>query len=231
LANASRRAYNNSNDLFINIFKDFLESTKKEKVISALKDDEELRKEFSSWVKEFEKEPEGKEKYENYLNSFKDKDILDDNNIYLSNLFSQLILLYFHCELSFPNVDVEFNSEEIFNYENMIDFINKGNNRKVNFVILPSLISNDYYLENGKFWVFTYKKDKFKFDKNDLKFEDLVDKQEKYNANYPNNNLPNSQTNNYLLRNKAKNSSNGNTNYNPKEKEMKYYIYKKKFYK
>ena len=91
-------------------------------------------------------------------------------------LFSQLTLLYFHCELSFPNVDVDFNSEIKFNHEKMIDFINKGNKKEVNFVILPSLFSNDNYLENGKSWVFTYKKKTLKFDKDDLKFENLDDK-------------------------------------------------------
>ena len=230
VAKASRRAYNNSNDLFINIFKDFSESTKEKKTISALKDNEEFRKEFSSWVKKYEKEPKGKEKYKSYLNSFKDKgkDLLDDNNIYLSTLFSQLITLYFHCELSLPIVDVNFNSEELFNHENMIDFINKGNNRKVDFIILPSLFSNSNYLENGKFWVFTYKKDTFKFGR--LDFENLVNKQDKYNANYVNNNLQNSQTNNKdtnLLRKKTNNSNNRNTIYNPKENEMKNYKYKR----
>ena len=64
----------------------------------------------------------------------------------------------------------------------MIDFINKGNNRKVNFVILPSLFSNGNYLENGKYWVFTYKKDTFKFDEQrQLNFEFIVDRKKKFN--------------------------------------------------
>ena len=46
----------------------------------------------------------------------------------------------------------------------MIDFINRGKNRKVNFIILPSLFSNGNYLQNGKSWVFTYYKNTFKFD-------------------------------------------------------------------
>ena len=46
----------------------------------------------------------------------------------------------------------------------MIDFINRGKNRKVNFVILPSLIANGYFLENGKSWVFTFYKNTFKFE-------------------------------------------------------------------
>ena len=60
----------------------------------------------------------------------------------------------------------------------MLDLINKGNNRKVNFLILPSLLSNDKYLENGKSWVFTYKRNTFKFDR--LGFQNLLNKYEKY---------------------------------------------------
>ena len=199
VANVSRRAFNKSNDLFINMFKEFSKFTKEEKNISTLKNDEQLRKEFSSWIKEYEKEQVGKEKYEYFFNSFKDKDnkdIFGDNIIYLSTLFSQLIILYFHCELSFPIVDVYFNlnSQILFNHEKMIDFINKGNNRKVDFIVLPSLVSNGNYLENGKFWVYTYNKDTFKFGK--LGFENLVNKHKKYKANYSKNNLQNSQTNN-----------------------------------
>ena len=225
VAHASRRAYNNSYQLFINMFKEFSKIIEEEKDISTLKNDEQLRKEFSSWLKEYEKTPEGKKKYENYFNLFKAKGRYAKED-YISSLRSQLTRLYFHCELSFPIVDVDFNlnSEIIFNHEKMIDFINKGNNRKVNFIILPSLFSNGNYLENGKFWVFTYKKDTFKFGK--LRFENLVNKQEKYNANYSNNSIPNSQYNNRdinSLRKQTNYSSNSNTNYYPREREVKYY--------
>ena len=81
--------------------------------------DENSKKEFSSWVKKFEKE-NGNKEYLNILNQIK--------------LFE------------------------------MIDFINRGKNRKVNFIILPSLFSNGNYLQNGKSWVFTYYKNTFKFD-------------------------------------------------------------------
>ena len=196
VAKVSRRAYNKSNDLFINMFKEFSNCSEEEKDISTLKNDEQLRKEFSSWVKQYEKEHQGKEKYEYFFNSFKDKDIFDNNIIYLSTLFSQLITLYFHCELSFPVVNAYYNlnSKILFNHEKMIDFINKGNNRKVDFIILPSLVSNGNYLENGKFWVYTYNKDTFRFGK--LNFENLVNKHKKYNVNYSKNNLQNSQDNN-----------------------------------
>jgi len=197
----SRSAYNFSNVLFINMFNEFSKFNQKEKNISTLKYDEELRKEFSSWVKQYEKGTQGKQKYKNYFNSFKCKENYDKED-YISALYSQLTILYFHCELSFPIVGVDFhlNSEESFNHEKMIDFINKGNNRKVNFVILPSLFSNGNFLEYGKFWVFTYKKDTFKFDK--LRFENLVNKQEKYNSNYSKNNC--CKSNIYYNSNKSK---------------------------
>ena len=74
-----------------------------------------------------EKEPEGKKKYENYFNSFKGKGryVKED---YIFALFSQLTILYFHWDLSFPIVDVDFylNLEESFNPKKMADFINKG---------------------------------------------------------------------------------------------------------
>ena len=225
VANVSRRAYNNSNELFIKIFEEFSKSIEKIKAISDLKNDEQFRKEFSSWVKEYEKKSEGKQKYKDYFNSFKGKGNYAKES-YIPELHSQLTILYFHCELSFPIVDVNFdlNSEIIFNHEKMIDFINKGNNRKVDFLILPSLFSNGNYLENGKFWVFTFKKGTFKFGK--LTFENLVDKQEKYNAIYSKNNLPTSGTSNRefnLPRKQTNNSINSNKNSNLIERKIKYY--------
>ena len=62
----------------------------------------------------------------------------------------------------------------------MIDFINRGKNRKVNFIILPSLFSNGIYLQNGKFWVFTYLKNTFQFPNEvNAYFDDLLKKEKK----------------------------------------------------
>ena len=72
--------------------------------------------------------------------------------------------MYFHCDISFPSVEINFTKKDDFNSEIMIDFINRGKNRKVNFIILPSLFSNGNYLQNGKFWVFTYFKNTFRFE-------------------------------------------------------------------
>ena len=185
IAHISRRAYNNSNELLKNMFDEFIKNKIKEKKSYSLIYDEQFKKEFSSWIKEYEKKPEGKQYYENYFKSFKNN---SKQEVYTHALFSQLTILYFHCELSFPIVEINFNdikSGESFNHEKMIDFINKGNNRKVNFVILPSLFSNNNYLENGKSWVFTYKEDTFKFGQ--INFEDLIDKKKKLNIIFSNN--------------------------------------------
>ena len=125
--------------------------------------DEISKKEFSNWVKKFEKE-NGNKEYLNILNQIK---IFENNNInqkYLEKLFYDLTIMYFHCDLSFPSIQINFKKENDFISEKMIDFINRGKNRKVNFVILPSLFSNGNYLQNGKSWVFTYYKNTFKFD-------------------------------------------------------------------
>ena len=102
------------------------------------------------------------------------EDVLNKENIfekeentkeqqYLFQLYHELALMYFHCHISFPLVEIDFNKEENFNSDKMIDFINRGKNRKVNFVILPSLISNGNFLQNGKYWVFTFTNNTFKF--------------------------------------------------------------------
>ena len=158
------------------MFKEILKFREEEKNISSLKYDDHLRKNFSSWVKQYEKSPKRKKKYENYFNSFKGKGRFSEED-YISMLLSLLTKLYFHCELSFPIVDVDFNTETLFNHEKMIDLFTTGI-RKVDFIILPSLFSIGIYLENEKSWVLTYQSETFKFGK--LTFEDLVNKQEKY---------------------------------------------------
>ena len=238
IANDSRRAYNSSEKLFKKMFDEFLKTLYEKKAISNLKNDEQFKKEFSSWVKKYEKTLEGKKKYEKY---FKDEGILYKNEN-ISTLFPQLTKLYFHCELSFPIVEIgfdDFKQGMPFNHETMIDFINKGINRKVNFVILPSLFSNGNFLENGKNWVFTFKTDTFYF--SELKFEKLIDKMEKYNLNYPKNKLPISKINNKnndllskaIINPKRSSISRGlptNTNYTSIEKLKKEYKHYKNNY-
>ena len=189
IAIISRKAYNTSDELFIKMFEGFSKFTEEKNNISNLENDEQLKKEFSSWVKEYEKTSEEKQKYEKIFNEFKGKGQFAKQE-YTQILFSQLTILYFHCKLSLPIVDVNFNDIESgvsFNHEKMIDFINKGNNRKVNFVILPSLFSNGNYLENGKYWVFTYKNNTFHFSDSKLNFENIDDKKDIFYQNYTQN--------------------------------------------
>ena len=133
-------------------------------------DNEKSRKEISSWVKLLEKE-KGKKEYENIIGKVKlfGNSKNDDEQKYLTKLFYDLTIMYFHCDLAFPLVSIDFKKEEKFNSDKMIDFINTGNDRKVNFIILPSLFSNGNYIENGKSWVFTYHKDTFKFEDSIIK--------------------------------------------------------------
>ena len=85
VANAARRAYNNSNELFINMFKEFLKFREEEKNISSLKNDEHLRKKIYSLVKQYEKSPEGKKKMKIILIHLKVKD----------NMLKKIIFLYY----------------------------------------------------------------------------------------------------------------------------------------
>ena len=97
--------------------------------------------------------------------------------------------MYFHCHISFPLVEIDLNKEENFNSDKNIDFINRGKNLKVKFVILPGLISNSNFLQNGKCWVFTFTENTFKFKDtmNDI-LNGILEKS-KYDIYYMNNNL------------------------------------------
>ena len=128
-------------------------------------ENENSQKEFSSWVKDLEKETNKKE-YEKILNQINILEKIDykQNKKFLLKLFYDLTIMYFHCFLAFPSVKINFEKKDDFISDKMIDFINRGKNRKVNFIILPALISNGNFLQNGKSWVFTYTKTSFKFD-------------------------------------------------------------------
>ena len=135
--------------------------------ISKSTEKENFLKEISSWVKKLEKEKNKKE-YENFLNQINIYEAIDNknNSKFFNKIFNDLTIMYFHCQMSFPSVEINFDKNDDFISDKMIDFINRGKKRKVNFIILPSLISNGNYLQNGKSWVFTYTKTSFKFDDN-----------------------------------------------------------------
>ena len=145
------------------------------------KNDEKYKKEFSQWIKNLEKK-QGKKEYDFYLNQLKsyEKELKADDREYLKKLLYDLIIMYFHCDISFPFVKIDFTKKDDFDPEIMIDFINRGKNRKVNFIILPSLFSNGIYLQNGKFWVFTYLKNTFRFPNEvNAYFDDLLKEEKK----------------------------------------------------
>ena len=167
VARTSRISYNVAKNIYKSMEEKFNEY-KKNKISL---EDENSKKEFSSWIKRIEKENEIKEKnkFKEYEKILKlEKQIEKEENIkikeYLLNLYRNLTIMYFHCFIAFPLVEINFKCEGDFKSEKMIDFINRGKNRKVNFVILPSLISNNNYLQNGKSWVFTFSKNTFKFE-------------------------------------------------------------------
>ena len=159
VAEISRKSYSESTKLFKSLLEKY-NLTERKKNIEL--DKEQDKKEFSSWVKKNEK----------YNNLQEDKSKVKENKKanFLSDLSSKLKIMYLHCELSFPYVEISFEKEENFNSEKMIDFINRGHNRKVNFVILPSLFSNGNFLQNGKSWVFTYNNNTFKFGESEIDF-------------------------------------------------------------
>ena len=95
IANDSRRAYNSSEKLFKKMFDEFSKTLYEKKAISNLKNDEQFKKEFSSWVKKYEKTLEGKKKYEKY---FKDEGILyknENTSPYFLNLQNYIFIVNF----------------------------------------------------------------------------------------------------------------------------------------
>ena len=93
------------------------------------------------------------------------KDIMEhipkDHKDFFKKLYYDLFKLYSICDLSFPPIMINFNLENVdyFDHRKMIDFLSIKGNKKPNFAFLPSLYSNENYLENGKQWVFAYKID------------------------------------------------------------------------
>lgn len=97
--------------------------------------------------------------YKECIKSIKEQKDLN----YMKKLGINLFELYFQSQLSFPQVEVIFLKEEETNFDSKrtIDFFdNRIGIKKVNFEYLPSFYSNGSFLENGKHWVYTYRKNK-----------------------------------------------------------------------
>ena len=120
------------------------------------------RKLFSIWLK-------NKEKYDKYLyNDYLNKKIpiitSKDENAYLKGLYNKLVILYLHCHLCSPPIEIKFKVEDKqFDEDTMLDFYNNGKG-EFQFVYLPSLFTNDDFLgKNSKFWVYFGKNDEYRF--------------------------------------------------------------------
>lgn len=152
-ANISRSAFNESNIHLKKVFNDFKNNQKETTIISSK---EHFKKIFSSWVKK-------NNIIENIINNHNiDFNYIEDQSDkkkmkYFYKLYNDLLTLYFQCAITFPSIEIDFNTQNNFESNIMIDYLNKGSkNKKVNFVIFPSLYSNGKFLDNGKKWVFTY---------------------------------------------------------------------------
>ena len=187
IAYISRLSLKESNKYLQLLYHKYNEENKKTKDIGAtIMTLDQFKKEFSSWVKQND------DKVDCILNDYLNKIDLSfihktkdkETKNYFLKLFKDLIILYYQCELSIPKVELSFDVDEknIFDGKKMIDILNKGNDRNVNFVFFPSLYSNGAYIQNGKQWVFTYiknsKKHTFCFDK--LNFGVTVDEKNKF---------------------------------------------------
>ena len=185
VANISRKSYNDSNkflQLLYNKFKNV--ESNYETIISSL---EQFKIEFSSWIKN--KNQLVDNSLENFIKNTNINEYLNEQKeektkIYLEKLYKDLLLLFFKCELSFPSITINFKKEEEFNFTKMKDLAdNKGKGeKKINFVVFPSLISNGEFLQKGKQYVFTYFDDEknktFYFE--NINLEPLIEENKKF---------------------------------------------------
>ena len=172
VANISRNAFNISNEYLKENYKEFEKEQKEPPIISSI---EQFKKNFSIWTKKNNilENLSNNLKKNNYNYNIIDEEIDKKKKKYFNKLYNDLLILYFQCAITFPSIEIDFNSQNNFDSSKMIDYLNKGSkNKKVNFVFFPSLYSNGKYLENGKKWVFTYfddyKKKTFYFTKPNL---------------------------------------------------------------
>ena len=165
IANLSRYTYNLSNNFLKTSFTEFEKKNKgKEFIISS---PDEIKIQFYLWFKNSKNQSLIKSWQDQYASTlYKEcinliKETKDLN--FMKKLGINLFELYFQSQLSFPPVEVIFLKEDETNFDSkrMIDFFdNRIGIKKVNFEYLPSFYSNGSFLENGKHWVYTYRKNK-----------------------------------------------------------------------
>ena len=183
VSNISRKSFNDSN-LFLKLLYSDFESSKdiNETIISSL---DEFKLQFSSWVKNNDNLIKDKfDSFLNYVNIYSITEGKEEKTKnYLIELYKELLLFYFHCELSFPSIKVDFDHNSIFDSNKMEDYPHNKGKRKVNFIYFPSLFSNGYYLKNGKQWVFTYidnPKKNSTFYVENVKLEPLIEEKKRF---------------------------------------------------
>lgn len=149
VAYISRKSYNNSKTIYENM---------KNELKSKIND---VNNGFSIWIKN--KEKYDKNLYQNYFNEIISSSS-EDTKDYIKDLYNKLLILYFHCELSFPPIKINFKvKNREFDGDTMIDFFNYGKG-DFQFVYFPSLHKNDDFLEkDSKLWVYIAQKDEFHF--------------------------------------------------------------------
>ena len=185
VANIFRKSYNDSNKFLELLYDKFNNiKNKSETIISSV---DQFKMEFSSWVKNNKQFMENNLEYfikerniDKYINEQKEQ----NKKNYLEKLYKDLLTLYFQCELSFPSIIINFKKEEEYDFSKMEDLAyNTGKGKKqINFVVFPSLISNEEFLKKGKQYVFTYfdnkKKKTFYFEK--INLEPLIEENKKF---------------------------------------------------
>ena len=169
VAYISRQAFNQSKEICKSLFDDFQKLVIKKNKIQF----NYYRRPFSSWVKYIEKKTTGL--YDG-LKCIKVDVVNKKSEIieYMKELFYKLSILYFHCHLSFPPIEIDFNPKsKEFDYESMIDILNNGKG-EIHFTYLPALFSNENYLENAKLWVYMKTKDSYGFNNSIIEQLDKV---------------------------------------------------------
>ena len=123
---------------------------------------EEIRKKYSIWTKKCII-GNGIYEYYSYVNNKEIEKYLYKKDIktnkILFKLFQLFICLYLKCHLSFPIVIAQYTKDNC-DYDSKYmfdDFSKKGaKNKKANFCYIPALISNGRFVNNAKYYVFTF---------------------------------------------------------------------------
>ena len=171
IANLSRYTHNLSINYLKLLFREYEKENKgKEFIISS---PDEIKIQFYLWFKNSKNQELIKTIHEQYISAINKEcisHIKEQKYInYMKKLGMNLFELYFESQLSFPQVEIIFLKEDELNFDSkrMIDFFdNRIGVKKVNFEYFPSFYWNGSFLENGKHWVYTYRKNKIFNQKN-----------------------------------------------------------------